>query len=125
MGFRVGKRVGNTYVSTNGRNVRTTTKIGKNTYYTHQFGGRKKARRRTTKSSDISDYKLLFDIIYFIVLWAVIPTSGFLPWWLICCFEGGMMGVSIKLKLMGLRGYYGIIKHGIIIIYLLSLVTII
>ena len=38
MGYRVGKKVGNTYVSTNGRNVRTTTKVDKNTYVTRQYG---------------------------------------------------------------------------------------
>jgi hypothetical protein len=41
MGFRVGERVGNTYVSTNGRNVRATTKVSKNVYYTSQFGHKK------------------------------------------------------------------------------------
>ena len=52
MGFRVGKRVGNTYVSTNGRNVRTTTKIGKNTYYTHQYGhSRKRSSRNRRRAS--------------------------------------------------------------------------
>lgn len=42
MGFRVGKKVGNTYVSTNGKNVRTTTKVGKNTYYTHHYNHKQK-----------------------------------------------------------------------------------
>ena len=41
MGLRVGKRVGNTYVSTNGRNVRVTTKVSKNIYHTSQFGHKK------------------------------------------------------------------------------------
>ena len=41
MGFRVGKKVGNTYVSTNGRNVRVTTKVSKNVYHTSQFGHKK------------------------------------------------------------------------------------
>ena len=41
MGFRVGKRAGNTYVSTNGRNVRVTTKVSKNVYHTSQFGHKK------------------------------------------------------------------------------------
>ena len=50
MGFRVGKRVGNTYVSTNGRNVRATTKIGKNTYYTHQYGHSRKRSPRNRRS---------------------------------------------------------------------------
>ena len=38
MSFRIGKRVGNTYVSTNGKNVRMTTKVGNHTHVSRGFG---------------------------------------------------------------------------------------
>ena len=41
MGFRFGGKVGKSYVSTNGRNVRVTTKVSKNVYHTSQFGHKK------------------------------------------------------------------------------------
>ena len=63
MGFRFGKRIGNTYVSTNGRNVRTTTKIGKNTYYSRQWG---KSRRG---KSGCSFGTVLFSLGFTVFVW--------------------------------------------------------
>ena len=63
MGFRVGKRVGNTYVSTNGRNVRVTTKLAKGVYHVGQFGHK---RNRATKSlASLFSVSMIFIILYF------------------------------------------------------------
>ena len=97
MGFRVGKRVGNTYVSTNGRNVRATTKIGKNTYYTHQYGHSQRRSSRNKRSTSVWDssgttlgflmaFGCMIMCCWSIVGWFVGDNSfSTIVWWFVGC----------------------------------------
>ena len=73
MGFKVGKRIENTYISTNGRSVRTTTRVGKNVYYSKRWG----KRTRHTGHAGLGVWT--FAIISTIIVWNI------------CC---GILGIN-------------------------------
>ena len=105
MGFRVGKRVGNTYVSTNGRNVRTTTRIGKNTYYTHQFGHKRNRYARKGNSVDI--FGAFVGLLTIVVIVAPFINSKLWIWYALFN-AGGFLGIEVS-KRKESRNIYKII----------------
>ena len=107
MGFRVGKRVGNTYVSTNGRNVRTTTRIGKNTYYTHQFGHKRNRYARKGNSVDI--FGAFVGLLTIVVIVAPFINSKLWIWYALFN-AGGFLGIEVS-KRKESRNIYKIIKY--------------
>lgn len=66
--MRIGKRFDNTYISTNGRNVRVTRKISKNIYVSKQFGN--KSHRKNAEPWDINS--IITIIIMMFCLWMTI-----------------------------------------------------
>ena len=93
MGFRIGKRVGNTYISTNGRNVRTTTRIGKNTYYTHHFGY--KRSRYTRKNNSVDIFGAFIGLLTIIVIVAPFINSKLWIWYALFN-AGGFLGIEVS-----------------------------
>lgn len=78
MSLRVGKRVGNTYVSTNGNNVRVTGKVCKGVYVSKQFG---------SKNSSSKEGGSIFGCLTILVLIA----TAIVNWKISLCIIGAIV----------------------------------
>ena len=68
--MRVGKKFDNTYISTNGKNIRVTRKVSKNIYVSKQFGN--KSHKKNDESLDINI--VITIIIMMFCLWMTVSS---------------------------------------------------